>query len=270
MPNREGILDFENISRYLAGGEIGAQMEIHDEIPSTNTRAKALAQQGAAHGTAVLARRQSAGRGRFDRKFYSPDDSGLYLSLILRPDLHADRAVLITSMAAVAAARAMEHLADVQARIKWVNDVYLGSKKACGILCEAGLDFESGKMQYVVLGIGVNVGPMNFPPELEDIATSLSNECGREVFRSRFCAELLNEINALYPQLETGAFMAEYRARSNVIGRRVVVLRGDERCSATALDIDENGSLIVRRDDGEMLTLHSGEISLRFEDQITR
>ena len=93
MPNREGILDLENISRYLAGGEIGAQMEIHDEIPSTNTRAKALAQQGAAHGTAVLARRQSAGRGRFGRKFYSPDDCGVYISFILRPSLPADRAV---------------------------------------------------------------------------------------------------------------------------------------------------------------------------------
>ena len=270
MPNREEILNFENIARWLAGGEIGARMEIHDEIGSTNTRAKELARQGAEHGTAVLARRQSAGRGRFNRKFYSPDDSGLYLSLILRPDLQPEQAVMITAMAAVAVARAMEKLADVQAGIKWVNDVYLGGKKACGILCEAGLDFERGGMQYVVLGIGVNVGCMDFPPELASIATSLSNVCGQEISRSRFCAELLNEINALYPLLGTGAFMAEYRARSNVIGRRVVVLRGDERYGATALDIDDGGSLIVRRDDGEIVTLHSGEISLRFEDQITR
>lgn len=265
MPEKIELFNQENIARWHRGGEIGAQMELHDEIASTNTRAKELAQQGAPHGMAVLARRQSAGRGRFGRRFYSPDDSGLYLSLILRPSIDAQRAVMVTSMAAVAVARAMERVADVQASIKWVNDVYLGKKKACGILCEAGLDFESGKMQYIVLGIGVNVGSMDFPPELDAIATSVSNATGREVSRSRFCGELFNEINALYPQLETGAFMAESRARSNVIGRRVVVLRGEERYGAVALDIDDSGSLIVRTDDGQVSALHSGEISLRFE-----
>ena len=257
-------LALPEISRWLRAGEIGSQMEIHDEIDSTNTRAKELALQGAPHGTAVLARRQSAGRGRFGRKFYSPDDCGVYISFILRPSLPADRAVMITSMAAVAVARAMERVADVQASIKWVNDVYLGAKKACGILCEAGLDFESGQMQYVVVGVGVNVAPMDFPEELRDIATSISNECGCSVERSRFCAELINEMNALYPQLEGGAFMQESRSRSNVIGRELFVLRGNERYPATAVDIDDGGSLVVRLPDGEIQVLHSGEVSLRF------
>lgn len=257
-------LSLPEIERWLLPGEIGSQIEIHDEIDSTNIRAKELAIQGAPHGTAVLARSQSAGRGRFGRKFHSPDDSGVYISFILRPSLPADRAVMITSMAAVAVARAMEKLADVDASIKWVNDVYLGAKKACGILCEAGLDFESGQMQYVVAGIGVNVAPMEFPEEIRDIATSISNECGKNVSRSRFCAELINEMNALYPQLESGAFMAESRARSNVIGRDVFVLRGNERYPARVLDIDDNGSLVVRTEDGKQDVLHSGEISLRF------
>ena len=172
---------------------------------------------------------------------------------------------MLTSMAAVAVARAMEKVADVRASIKWVNDVYLGPKKACGILCEAGLDFESGQMEYVVAGIGVNVGFMEFPDELKDIATSISNECGAAVSRSRFTAELINEMNALYPQLESGAFMKESRERSNVIGRQVFVLRGSDRYSATAVDIDDEGSLVVRREDGSLDTLHSGEISLRFQ-----
>ena len=264
MPNREEILNFENIARWLEGGEIGSRMEIHDEIGSTNTRAKELALQGAEHGTAVLARRQSAGRGRFGRKFHSPDESGIYISFILRPSIPAERAVMITTMAAVAVARAMERVAPVQAFIKWVNDVYLGKKKACGILCEAGLDFESGKMQYVVAGIGVNVGPMEFPEEIKDIATSISNACGETISRSRFCAELINEINALYPRLENGAFMEESRARSNVIGREVFVLRGNEKYPAHVEDIDDDGSLVVRTAEGERQSLHSGEISLRF------
>ena len=198
------VLNRVEIARWLKDGEIGTPMEIYDEIDSTNNRAKQLAMQGAAHGTVVLARQQTVGRGRFGRKFFSPENSGVYISFVLRPSLPAERAVMITSMAAVAVARAMERVADVKASIKWVNDVYLGTKKACGILCEAGLDFESGQMQYVVAGIGVNVGRMDFPPELREIATSISNECGRDISRSRFCAELINEMNALYPQLESG------------------------------------------------------------------
>jgi len=265
MPKNEALLTRNEIARWLKPGEIGREMEIHDEIGSTNTRARELALQGAPHGAIVLARRQSAGRGRFSRSFYSPDDSGLYMSVILRPDLSADQAVLITPMAAVAAARAMERVAPVQAQVKWVNDVYIGDKKACGILCESGLDFESGRMQYVVAGIGVNIGFIDFPEEIKDIATSLSNECGEKVSRNRFIAELLNEFSALYPQIESGAFMEESRRRSNVIGRDIFVLRGDEKYPARAVDIDESGSLVVVTESGERQALHSGEISLRFQ-----
>lgn len=258
-------LNIPEIARWRHDGEIGREIEIHDEIVSTNTRAKELAMHGAPHGMAVLARRQLSGRGRFGRSFYSPKGSGLYISFILRPQMNADRAVMITSMAAVAVARAIERVADVRASIKWVNDVYIGNKKVCGILCEAGLDFESGQMQYVVAGIGVNVGRMDFPAELAPIATSISNECNAEIPRSRFCGELINEMNALYPQLESGAFMQENRSRSNVIGREIFVLRGNDHYPATAVDIDDCGSLVVRTADGRQDVLHSGEISVRFQ-----
>ena len=268
MPNNQlnhaALLTESEIRKYLCSGEIGGSFEIHDEIASTNTRARELALQGASHGTVVLARCQSAGRGRFDRKFYSPDASGLYMSLILRPEVSPDQATLLTPMLAVAVARAMEKAADVQAKIKWVNDVYINDKKACGILCESKLDFQSGGVEYIVAGVGVNVGSMDFPPELSGIATSISNESGQEISRSRFCAQLLNEINELYPQLGTGAFMDEYRNRSNVIGRNVIVLRGDERYPAKAVGIDNEGSLVVENENGERTVLHSGEISLRF------
>ena len=259
----ENVLSRAALEEHMLPGAIGAQIEIHDELASTNDRAKELALSGAAHGSIVLAKRQSAGRGRFGRVFHSPDGSGVYFSCILRPEIPADRAVMLTCMAAVAVAQAMEKMADVDAKIKWVNDVYLGEKKACGILCEAGQNSAGGKMDYVVMGIGVNVGFMEFPEELSGIATSLSNHCGRELSRTRFIAELVNRLYALYPLLETGGFMEEYRRRSNVIGRQVEVHRGGEHYPALAVDISPEGDLIVRRPDGSEESLYSGEISLK-------
>ena len=260
---KEDVLSHAALKKLLLPGAIGAELEIHDMLASTNDRAKELAISDAPHGTVVLAKQQSAGRGRFGRVFHSPEGSGVYFSCILRPQLPAERAVMLTCMAAVAVAQAMEALADVDAKIKWVNDVYLGGRKACGILCEAGLDFASGKMDYVVMGIGVNVGFVEFPEELQEIATSLSNHCERAVSCTRFIAELVNRLNALYPLLETGGFMEEYRRRSNVIGRQVEVHRGGEHYPALAIDISADGNLIVRKADGSEESLHSGEISLK-------
>lgn len=250
------------IAKWLNTEAFGARMELHDKLDSTNTLAKALAAKGAPHGYLVVAESQSGGRGRFGRPFFSPEHSGVYITYVLRPQMPAERAVMITSMAAVAVARAIEALADVEVRIKWVNDLYINGRKVCGILCEASLDFESGQLEYAVLGIGVNVAAMAFPEELRGIATSIENECGRPVSRSRLIAEISNQLEALYGELETGAFMAESRARSNVIGRDVLVLRGDERFEARVLDIDDEGRLVIQTDAG-ISKVGSGEISLK-------
>lgn len=251
------------IRKYLNTQSFGQRIEAHEEIDSTNTRAKQLAMQGAEHGTLVCARRQTSGRGRFGRHFHSPEDSGIYMSLILRPQLGAERAVMITSMVAVAVARAIERLSDVQAQIKWVNDVYINGRKTCGILCEAGLDFESQQLEYAVVGIGVNVAKMEFPEELKSIATSIGNESDVKVSGMRLIAEICNEMEQMYPQLATGAFMPESRARSNVIGRQILVLRGDEQFAAEAVDIDDQGGLVIRTAEG-LQTVQSGEISVRW------
>ena len=188
------------------------------------------------------------------------------MSLILRPDLPAEKAVMITSMTAVAVARAIERLADVQVQIKWVNDLYIEGKKVCGILCEAGMDFERGRLEYAVVGIGVNTARAEFPDEIKEIATSVGNVCGKDISNNRLIAEICNCMEEMYGQLEDGAFMAESRRRSNVIGRNVVVLRGDERIPAKALDIDDEGSLVVETADG-IVHVHSGEVSVRWEDR---
>lgn len=260
------VVSEAGIRRWLSAKEFGGVIEVHSEIDSTNNRAKQLAASGAAHGTLVVARSQTGGKGRFGRRFHSPEAGGIYMTLLLRPRLPAERAVMITSMTAVAVARAIERLADVQVQIKWVNDLYIQGRKVCGILCEAGMDFESGHLDYAAVGIGVNTARMAFPPELQDIATSVGNVCGKDISKNRLIAEICNSMEELYAQLGDGGFMAESRARSNVIGRRILVLRGDERFPAKALDIDDEGSLVVETEDG-VRTVRSGEISIRWEEE---
>ncbi len=260
---RAARLDLDAVREGMQPGDIGYVIEHHEEIDSTNNRARVLATEGAPHGTVVLADRQTAGRGRFARPFYSPGQAGVYMSVILRPEIAPEQAVLITPMAAVAVARAMERVAGVRAGIKWINDVYLNDKKACGILCEAGMDAQAGKLKYVVMGIGINVGRMHFPHELENTATSLSNACGHAVSRTEFLAALLRELTELWPKLADEEVLRESRERSIVIGRDVLVLRGDEQFMAHAVDIAADGSLIVDTAGGERLSLHSGEVSLK-------
>lgn len=256
------LISEPEILKWTTGKTIGRRLEVHGQLDSTNLRAKLLASQGAPHGYLVCADSQVSGRGRYGRSFFSPEHSGVYITYVLRPTLPAERAVMITSMAAVAVARAIEKLCDADVKIKWVNDLYIHDRKTCGILCEASLDFESGMLEYVVLGIGVNVARMEFPEELRDIATSIENECGQPISRSRLIAEISNELDALYGQLQTGEFMQESRRRSNVIGRDVTVLRGDERYRAHVLDIDDQGRLVIRTESG-VSRVGSGEISIK-------
>ena len=250
------------IQKWLRPGDIGARMELHRQLDSTNNRAKSLAAGGAPHGCLVIAESQTGGKGRLGRSFFSPEHSGVYVTYVLRPNMLAEQAVMITSMAAVAVARAIETVADVEVGIKWINDLFINGRKVCGILCEASMDFESGQLEYAVLGIGVNVAKMEFPEELKDIATSVGNECGATVSRSRLIAEISNQLNALYGQLESREFMSESRARSIVLGRDVLVLRGEERIRARALKIDDQGRLMIRTASG-IQHVNSGEVSLK-------
>lgn len=259
VPDR---LSEAEIRRWLAAEQVGRTLEIHEQLDSTNNRAKALAAAGAPHGTAVIADSQTGGRGRLGRSFFSPEHSGVYMTVILRPDCAPEQAGLLTSLAAVAAARAVEKVSGADVKIKWVNDLYLNDKKICGILTEAGLGLEAGRLEYAVVGIGINVNRMAFPPELKEIATSIGNETGTAPDRNRLIAEILNELDALYGDLETGAFLAESRRRSNVIGRTVTVMEGGRQYPARALDIDSQGRLVIETEAGKAC-LNYGEVSLK-------
>ncbi len=242
------------------------QKEILSEIDSTNRYLKALAASGAPEGAVVIANKQSAGRGRLGRSFFSPEEKGIYMSILLRPEIALERAVLITSMAAVAVARAVETVSNLPAQIKWVNDIFLNRKKVCGILTEAGISAETGSLEYAVLGIGVNVGTMEFPEELRDIATSVSNECGFAVEKDMLVDEILKELELWYPTLWDGGFLKESKERSILLGKKIRVLNapaGDGFYEARAGDLGELGHLIIERD-GRREVLNSGEVSIRF------
>ena len=237
-----------------------------EELDSTNRYLKDLAAKGAGEGTVIIANKQSAGRGRLGRSFFSPEEKGIYMSVLLRPDIPLERAVLITSMAAVAVARAMEKVCGITAKIKWVNDIFLNRKKVCGILTEAGINYEKGTLEYAVLGIGVNVGEMEFPEELKEIATSVSNECGFEVSKDALIDEILAELENWYPTLADGSFLEESRKRSVLLGKEIRVvdeMHPEGGYIATAVDINELGNLIIERN-GVQSVLNSGEVSIRF------
>ena len=209
---------------------------------------------------------KSAGRGRLGRSFFSPEDKGIYMSILLRPEIELQRSVLITSMAAVAVAEAIEKVSGIPAQIKWVNDIYLNRKKVSGILTEAGIQNEKAGLDYAVLGIGVNVGSMEFPEELKNIATSVSNECGCEIEKEVLIDEILKALDQWYPTLWNGSFLAESKARSILLGKEILVVDSMAEGGsypAKAVDINEMGHLIIERD-GIREFLNSGEVSIRF------
>lgn len=236
------------------------------EIDSTNSYLKREALAGAPHGTVAVADCQSAGRGRMARSFLSPPGKGVYLSVLLRPQLPPERLMGATGMAAVAVARAVERVSGAEVGIKWTNDLVLGNKKLCGILTEMALEGETGMVQSLVIGAGVNVGhtPQDFGPEISRIATSLRLE-GRAVSRPRLAAAMIQELRRLAEDLggDMTPWLADYRRRCVTLGRQVRLLWSEGQETALALDIDEQFGLIVRRETGELTTVRTGEVSVR-------
>ena len=241
------------------------RLQIFDVLDSTNTAAKQIAANGAVHGTVVIAEHQTAGRGRLGRSFHSPDAKGIYLSVILRLGCSISDAALTTPAAAVGVARAIKRVTGLETQIKWVNDVYLGSRKVCGILTEASMELSGGSPAFLILGIGINVEQSNFPEELRPIVTALSEHTDTPIDRNELIAALLNELDPLLSALSLRGFIEEYRSRSMLIGKAINVLRPDRTFPATAEAITDDGHLVVRTDDGTQLTLSSGEISVRLQ-----
>ena len=254
----------ELILPFLRTEALGRELHVFDELGSTNSTAKELASSGASHGTTVVADMQTAGRGRLGRSFVSPSGKGLYMSVIIRPDIAVETASLITSAAACAAAEAAEKLCGADVHIKWVNDLYLNGKKICGILTEASLGMEMRTLDYAVIGIGVNVRRVgeSFGSELSLRATSIEDETGVRLNRNELCAEILNSLEAVLSSLGERSFLGEYRRRELLTGNTITASVGGETIYAKAIGIDDNANLIAELPDGTVRHLSSGEANL--------
>lgn len=231
-------------------------------VDSTNTYAKKLAADGARDGTVVIAERQTAGRGRRGNSFYSPPKSGLYMTVILRPEKHAAGIDLFTICAGCAVCRAVEELSGAKPLIKWVNDVYLDGKKICGILSEATTDFESGEVDSVVTGIGINISTDDFPDGLGNKAGSIGAGAGTgNITRARLAAAVFGELIYCLSRRRADN-IADYKARSLVLGREVSFVMNNVQYTGKAVDIDDSGQLVVVTREAEM-KLNSGEVSVK-------
>ena len=247
---------------------------VYDVIDSTNTRARQIAAdpseaKAPLHGSTVIALQQTAGKGRLGRSFFSPKE-GVYLSIIVKPDFDLSRSVLVTVATAAAVAEAIDAVCGQQERamIKWVNDVYLSGKKVCGILTEGITDFESGQIDHLVIGIGVNTNLEGFPEDLLQVAGAVEGDYSR----SALAAEIITRVLDYVGDIDARKFMDSYRDRSLLIGRQIRVFKGVYRADpekdltgipATVLGIDEDGGLQVIYTDGSRETLTTGEVTVR-------
>ena len=245
-------------------------VHVLDTVDSTNSLAKREAMQGAPDGSVYLSDEQTGGRGRQGRGFLSPKGKGLYLSVLLRPACSPAELSHVTAMAAVAVCNAVEQTCGVRPGIKWTNDLILGEKKCVGILSELGAEWESGTLEYLVIGIGVNCGQgtEDFPEELRHKATSILLETGQRVDRNRLAAALIQELGSLSAGIltEKQRYLRQYARDCLTIGCPVRIIRTHGVRDAFATGIDENGALLVRYDNGETGVVFSGEVSVRGRD----
>jgi BirA family transcriptional regulator, biotin operon repressor / biotin---[acetyl-CoA-carboxylase] ligase len=260
-PNRGYRLagDDDHLSASAVGQWLNEAVPVYayDTVDSTLNEAKRLISNVGAKRFLIVADSQTAGRGRRGRTFYSPPGTGLYLTVAIPMQFSVDAAPSVTAYAAVCVCKAVERLTGKQGRIKWVNDVFLGGKKICGILTEASTSLESGLIESVLIGIGINVVPHAVPDELQEIVGFI--DPGAPV-RNRLAAEVANEL--LQFEQNENSFLDDYRTRSLTIGRRVRCTVGNETFEATAVGIDSLGGLIVQPDGAAQRTLHSGEAKL--------
>ena len=251
---KESILD--GLETKWAGCEI----VYFDNTDSTNRQARMLAKDGAKHGTLVIADTQSAGRGRRGRGWISPAGEGVFMSLIVRPDVHPSRVAKMSLTLALAVSRAIRRETGLDARIKWPNDIVIRGRKICGLLLE--MDATAEKVESIVAGVGINVHQKAFDEEIAHTASSLDLMAGRRVSRSAIVRAFLKEFEQAMA-LADDEMMDAYRACSATIGQRVQVITLDGTYTGTAKGITESGSLLVESDAGDVREVLAADVSVR-------
>lgn len=230
-------------------------VEVYKVTDSTNTRAIKLSEETEKTVLSV-SEEQTQGRGRQGKSFYSPAGSGVYFSLVIRPDGELNDVVYVTSAAAFAVAKTIEEMTELEPKIKWVNDIYIDGKKVCGILVQSVI--QGGKVKGVCIGIGVNISTEDFPEELCGRAGSLGKEIDRNIFVAKVCEKLIR----FGEKISDRSYLDYYRKNSCVIGKDIKYYENNTEHFARAIGIDDNANLVVS-ENGEIKNLSSGEITVR-------
>lgn len=244
---------------------IGRDIRVFEKTTSTNDVIERLARDGVREGVVVFAESQTKGRGRLGRKWVSPERKGLWFSILLRPDLRPPETTQLTIASATALRRAIQSETGLKPEIKWPNDILVGRKKVAGILTE--LSAELDRVKHVILGIGVdvNLGAGEFPPELRKLATSLKIESGKAISRPELAAAILRELDFDYARIRAGKFTAvadEWETQCATIGHEVAIQIGGREIRGRAESLDDDGALIVRTEHGRLERIIGGDVAL--------
>ncbi len=264
LVNSPDILRYEEVEEYLQTKYIGRNILHYNTIDSTNKAAKSLAIEGIEEGTVIVSEEQTSGRGRLGRSWVSPKSSGIWMSIILKPNISPMMASRVTLIGAAAVHKALEEI-NIDAKIKWPNDIVLNNKKLCGILTE--MSGEMDKLNYIVMGIGLNVNEEDFSDELKNIATSLKIEKNEHINRKELFGKILNNFEILYDEFKNHGNIASTvnicRKNSLLLGKEVRVINGMKTVTVKVLDLDEDGELLVEYEDKSKGKIISGEVSVR-------
>ncbi|MEE0117681.1 MAG: biotin--[acetyl-CoA-carboxylase] ligase [Lachnospiraceae bacterium] len=243
---------------------VGTEICYFDVTDSTNTQAKSLGEGDAPNGTLVVAGKQESGRGRRGRSFESPAGTGIFMTLLLRPEIEPQNASMLTLVSALAVAKGIEHMVDLPVQIKWPNDIVINGKKVCGILTEMSAQMDY--VNYIVIGIGINVGNEEFPEEIKDVATSIYLESGKHVNRAMLIEKIWEEFEDYYELYEKtqdlSSLVKEYDSYLVNWGQKVRVLDSKEPYEGKAMGITDRGELIVDTWEARRL-VSAGEVSVR-------
>lgn len=256
----------EEVFLGLDTEEIGESIKYFAEIDSTNEKAKLLVRDGAKAGTVVIADKQNLGKGRLGREWFSPSGTGLWFSIILRPNFSPERAPFLTIIASLAVAEALNDL-KLNAAIKWPNDILLQKKKVCGILSELSADL--GGINYAIVGIGLNVNQDEFPEKIKDKATSLKIITGQKKDRVKLLQKILNTFERFYHLLlqeKDDKILELWKAKLNILNTSVAIKSSGKVFRGTAIDVSSRGELMVKNKEGEILSFWAGDASVISSD----
>ena len=251
------IIDKNKILSYLNNKSIG--IEVLNKTTSTNDYIKKHLDKPF---FVVIAKSQTKGRGRLNRTFYSAKNRGVYMSVLIKPNSHISKSVRLTTLTSIIVANAIEKLTQLKVQIKWVNDLFINGKKVCGILTESSSNFNENKLNYAVIGIGVNVYGSRIHRNIKAIATSIEKESKVKIDVNKFIALIIDGFSNLDNLIENGEFLKEYKQRLFILNKKITVVSNQESYEAIALDVNDDGALIVSRNN-ELITINAGEVSIK-------